>query len=323
MRTILGSVVVLAASTWVACGGGGGGTTGPGPVATPSTGLASGTSLQVVSGEGQAPVAEAMVTISGHVYTTDSSGRITLADATGFGSLVDVVADGFLDRQTVLRRDAGTQLVLWPRTSPTGLDEFFTQTIVYTSGDYDSPDLAAAPLRRLVQGASEVAVVVSEEILADDGGLQRHLDAVDEINFWLSGRVHYTVTSVTPTSGVVFQARIDTEDAGCQDRILGLFRASVNGRGEITGGDIIYCDPRVARQATVPHELGHSLGLRHSVGTRDLMTPYSTHYRSEVFSEREGLVIDLLFDRPAGNRFPDNDRDVAVASAGHFEIRCR
>lgn len=41
------------------------------------------------------------------------------------------------------------------------------------------------------------------------------------------------------------------------------------------------------------------------------------------FSPAEKLVLDLMYERRAGTRFPDNDRQAAATSAGRERIVCR
>ena len=52
------------------------------------------------------------------------------------------------------------------------------------------------------------------------------------------------------------------------------------------------------------------------------MSSRHSWYRLSSFSEREALAMRLLFDRPAGNRFPDTDRTVSSLSTGGRTIVC-
>lgn len=72
--------------------------------------------------------------------------------------------------------------------------------------------------------------------------------------------------------------------------------------------------------ALISHELGHTTGLNHSPDSRDLMYRFITGI--ERFSRAESLSLGMLFERPGGNRFQDNDRDVAAASSGRRTTVC-
>ena len=52
------------------------------------------------------------------------------------------------------------------------------------------------------------------------------------------------------------------------------------------------------------------------------MTPFFSRSRSTRFSAREGLVMNLLFERPAGNLFPDSDRSTSAAAIRPLKIVC-
>jgi len=100
--------------------------------------------------------------------------------------------------------------------------------------------------------------------------------------------------------------------------------AVVEGTGpEITGGAIYYGNLRVARVgAIVIHELGHHLGLNHSTEMTDVMGPPGS---AANFSARERLLISLMLQRRAGNRFPDDDAYLGAVSGSRWThlIDCR
>jgi hypothetical protein len=45
--------------------------------------------------------------------------------------------------------------------------------------------------------------------------------------------------------------------------------------------------------------------------------------RVERFTRAESLTLNMLFERPGGNRFQDNDRDATAAGSGTRTIVCR
>jgi hypothetical protein len=73
----------------------------------------------------------------------------------------------------------------------------------------------------------------------------------------------------------------------------------------------------------VTHELGHTLGLQHSPRDREVMFRFFGARRSTRFGSREALMLRLMLERRAGNRFPDNDRAIAASGeTGTVTIAC-
>jgi hypothetical protein len=321
----LGLAATCALTTAVACGGGSPSGASPVAQATPDTGLPVGALLEVVSGETSAPVAGARVTIGLRTYQSDGAGRFVLAEAAAYGTYVDVVAAGFLDRQTLLRRSASTRFVLWPDTTlSTSLgkrpfDQHYTASLVYTS----SAESVAGntPLRRLPRSATQAIVALSEELRLDDDANANHELAVNAINETLNGRFTYVLSPSRPSTGIIFEARVDASEATCANRAFAFAQVTTQG-GEITGGRIVYCGLRLATRAVVLHEIGHTAGLFHSVATEDVMYPYIHTYSAHQFRQAETLALSLLFERPGGNRFPDNDRGVTASGRQTTTIVC-
>jgi len=290
----------------------------------PPDSLASGTVLTVVSGEDDRPLAGVKAILAGREYTSNDGGQVTLAESVRFGSLVDLTATGFLSRQTTLRSSGGTLFLLWPQMTASGIDETFTAQVVYTESAATEPaSQGSAILRRLSEGTTQAFVVLSQQILQDDRAHQAHVAGVDAVNAWIGGCVRYVLAGAPVAGGVVFEARVDGARVDCNSARATFF-GRYNGRGEITGGEIVYCELETARTGTVTHELGHSVGLQHSfVRREEVMAPFYSRSRSAVFSAREGLVMSLLFERRAGNRFPDSDRSVVGAAVvSHHPIIC-
>lgn len=320
-----GLVLLLVTSASLACSGSSRSPQSPDPVGRPSDAIAAGTEFILVSGEDGRPVADAKVVLAGETYSPDGGGRIVISKGASYGSLLDVVAPGFLDRQTVLRRGGATRLVLWPRRTESGVDESYTAEIVYTVASTEAgAAFGQAPLRRIASNETQAVVAVSDEIRLDDYAHEAHADAVEELNSWLAGRLRYTLSPTSPGGGLVFEARVDPADDSCRARrVRAYFQGRSNGRGEIVGGSIVYCSLDIASSKTVVHELGHSLGLRHVYShSHDVMNPFYSYDKRSRFTDREGLMMNLLFERPAGNRYPDSDRDVTGASLGSFTILC-
>jgi len=322
MRPLCRRAVGLLAVAALACGGGGRRPNAPTPVASPSPrGVAAGSVVTVVRGDTGAPVEGATVTVAGRAYVADAAGTVRIADAAAPGALVDVTAPTVLDRQTEVRGPLGT-LVLWPRSSASGIDEAFTASIVYTSAISQGGPPGAEPLRRLPADTQLVVVVPSAEILADDAAHGFHALAASRLTAAARGAVAYALARERPAAGVVFEAHLRPSDATCTERVRGFARLSLRG-DQILGGELVYCFRDAARSATVVHEMGHTFGLRHSNDSRDLMFGTFVRGRRDDLSPREADIMGLMTQRPGGNRFPDSDRGVAVSSFREDVIVCR
>jgi hypothetical protein len=300
--------VVLCAS----CGGDSG--TGPSAGMSPP-GLAPGTVLTLVSGETGAPVTGANVTIGSQALASDGAGQGRLAADAPIGTTIDIVHPAYLDRQSTVRSGTGQRFTLWPKATSEGLSEHYTATIVYTStGDPPTPTGDSA-LTRLPRGATTVAVVPAPELLSDRAAMDAHSNGVAAITEATGGAVTYTLVPTRPASGVVVTTRVDPSDSRCVEGAIRAYtRATYQGL-ELQGAQIIFCSFGVSRSATIGHELGHTFGLRHSPDERDLMYYQFAQGRATTFGPRESLVMRLMLDRPAGNRYPDNDRSVSASAA--------
>jgi hypothetical protein len=322
----MGARGVAAASLLVlaSCGGGGGGST---PTTLPSSpsGLGASTLLTVISGETGAPVPGVAVTVGSQRLTTDSTGQVRVADGAGLGSLIDFVHPAYLDRQTTVRAGVA-QHTLWPRTSPSGMNEHYTATIVYTYASNDPPSATGStPLIRLARGTTQVVVVPSAEILADGAAMEAHYRAAQAATDATAGEVAYLLAPSRPAAGVVFTSVVDASISYCVQRTA---RAVMFGtyRGlELTGGNIVFCELAFARASTVTHEFGHTLGLQHSPEPSDVMGVPFSNSRMPTFGARESLAVRLTMQRSAGNRYPDNDRPQTAAASAPPErtVACR
>jgi hypothetical protein len=294
----------------------------PTPVASPATaGLAAGAVLSVVFGDSGAPLPQASVTIDGRSYVADAQGRVTITAAARPGALVDAGAPGFLDRQTTVRTRPLTTLALWPRASPSGIDENFTASIVYTSAGLEAGPVGVERLRRLPADTRQVVIVPSAEILDDDVSHDFHVAAVGRLTAAARGAVSYALARERPATGLVFDAQLRPTDPVCTQRVRAVTRLSLRA-DEILGGEIVYCSWDAARSATVVHEMGHTFGLRHSNDAREVMFGTFVRGRGDDYSPREADIMGLMMQRPGGNRFPDSDRDVAGLSVRETVIVC-
>lgn len=263
----------------------------------------------------------ARVTVAGRLYESDASGQVTLAEPAAWGSLVDVVSSGYLDRNTLVRRDGGTRFVLWPLLPQMGFDADYTAQLVYTAGTRDPPPQGSTPLRRIGPGSARAFVVVTPEIWADDAMRSAHESAVASISAANAGRIAYGVGTTRPTSGLIFEATVDPGDPFCEKNVRAFTQVSLAGN-DIVGGRVVYCEPDAAQSSTVTHELGHTFGLQHSLQWRELMAGLRQRGRSDDFGPREMLAMSLMLERSSGNRFPDSDRDIPASSRGTLTTVC-
>jgi hypothetical protein len=301
------------------------------PAAASATGTAaasaSNVSVTVVSGETGLPLAGARVIAAGGEHIADSAGNVTLPPGMSSFALVDLSATGFYDRQTTMGRlDAGGRFTMWPIESPTGMTQFFTAQVVYTWNDAAGPTLS---MGRWAAGISSVEVIM---LGPDDNPEYREMTphmvdmlrrGLSVVNDALAGRIVYgepTDGSDQPGNGRL-RVRFNPDSPSCVDRTVA--HVTYVEYPALRNVFVTFCGIETAsRLSTVVHELGHSLGLRHSAGEYDVMYPY-TSTRVETFSARERLALSLMLQRGPGNRFPDNDRSAGAANYGPFDILCR
>lgn len=274
----------------------------PSPTAAPSGPAV----LNLVSGETLTPVAGARVTVAGEAYTSDSSGRVFLQAAS---SDLDIEASDYLERRTLL---SGDRFTLWPRSSPTGLDEEGTARLVYGCDAPGCPG-GGGPLVRLPRGAA--VLVASPELLRD----ARAMEALEEGARLLTAATHGEVAvdvAAGPRAGAVpVFVKVDRRDAVILAQGAGaVTRREVSARSEIVRATVTFRSRELARRLPlVLHELGHVYGLSHSGRIGDIMWPGPEIYLRHDFSARERLTVALMLQRSPGNRLPDDDRAVHLA----------
>lgn len=270
--------------------------------------------VSIVSGETGAPVAGASVTVAGVALESDASGGVSVAAGTARDAEVSIVAPGFLDRRSTLgHAEEGSRFSLWPRESPTGLSEELTGFLVYTETRADAV-FAEDPLRRWSPEFGEIRVVLGAGFDPSMGrSIDNHTEAAARMNELSGGAVVYGSPEFGegeggPAPGTVL-ARIDADDPICENRVLALARWWCNGANETRRAELVYCTVfQTQRPNLVLHEFAHTLGLYHSPNRDDLMFAQDTAGR---FHPREILATRLMYQRRAGNRFPDDDRQAA------------
>lgn len=335
----LALVFILAAvglALYPGCGGDRGPST-PTPV-LPSQDIPAGTVLTVVSGETGRPVSGATVTVAGRSSIADAAGELRLAEPVPRGALLDIVSAGFLDRQTTMRSMASTRFSLWPKTSVTGLNEHTTAELAYTAASSCCPaqSLGTQPLRRVLPTIESFAVVLDERYRAI-GDVRAAIEHGASLASAASGgRVVFMPADTSAGWRIAVTSGPDPLN---RPNVAAFAERDLDGQGNITGGRVVfvmadYLSARFARQehqtlvTIVAHELGHMLGLGHSStpGVMSILDGRGTNYAffaaKHDFSSTEKLVLGLMYDRRAGTRFPDNDRQAAATSVRRDRIVC-
>lgn len=300
MRHALAAVVLVALS---ACGGGGGSPTTttppvPPPATPPISGWPAGTTLQLMNGETGQPVQGSVI-----VGGVSVPAGTPLASAAANGATVDVVMPGFLPRQTLVRTGE-TQLVLWPDSARLPAD--YTRALVYTVGVTNGVETLAV-MRRLPTRVRRVAMVLSPQLQNDAPTVEAHREAIEGLNgataplgltFQLGGSADFNVPGA-----------LDPSAATCADRSIRAFATVWLSNGEVTRAEVTYCGGGIAETpGTIAHEVGHAMGLRHSLDPNDMMFGKARSSRSTSLTSREILALSLMRARRPGTEWPDNDR---------------
>jgi hypothetical protein len=282
--------------------------------------LPAGTFIEAICGETHQPVPGASLAVGGRLYTTDTEGRVELAEDVSYGTSVDITAQGFLQRQTVLMLFR-TTFSLWPSTSPSGFDETITQELVYTDAVRCCPllggSLGTNALTRMRTGTrASVGLPESERGTAAYEAIR---EGIDLANAAIDGRVVFSLSG-TPQGDV--KISIDPTGVTPTGRpAAAYFRAAMEGDW-ITGGELVLTAPSFTMQGltrVTAHELGHCLGLEHTTMPGGLMTSVQ---QGRDFSPGELALLRLAYQRPAGNVYPDSDRHLLGTTSKSRSIIC-
>jgi hypothetical protein len=334
------STLLAVVALSVSCGGSPSNGAGPSPtppVTPPSTLRPEGTVLSVASLASLQPIGGATLTAAaGQQFPGDDTGRITLTSALDKSSVVTISAPNFLQRRTVLSNHV--VFTMWPRTDPaTNLTEEFTRDVVYDA------DCGRKPPRRMIRLAPavrQVYIAPAPDIMQQRerpqswamAAREAHEGAVAEMNRVLGpSGIRFDLVETRPVSGFVVPVTVGPTVYTCS--AADAFASySLNGRGEIIGGEITHCGLTTPENdgfgtanlpSVVLHEMGHLMGLSHSSDIGDAMftaacpSPTGSEFGlfRDTFSARERLVLPMMLQRNAGNAFPDNDAPGVPASS--------
>lgn len=291
-----------------------------GPSTTPSattTIVPASTVFTVVSGETGEPVAGAAVTVGGQTLETEGSGQVDAGDIS-IGVNVGVVAEGFLDRQTVYRGPTESRLVLWPETSDTGLTPEITRRLVYSGFGEDAVQGELSLSRFPVD---ETIVVLVDPEIPEDPRVDRIVeDSVDAMRAALHDRMTFTITRTRPSSGIVWHVRINPDSVSSEFIAITrwTFLGSERASAEISFRSL---PDFVENGRLLTNMLGTAFGLHDSDKPSDRMFFDWWRRQPNNFSPREGLIMRMMLERRAGNRWPDNDRSLGASSLRTTNVR--
>ncbi len=292
-------LILLVPLTLAACGGSSSSGPSPIPTSTPTpAGWPAGTSLAVTSGETGQPVT-AQVLVSGAPY---------LGGAVAAGAGVQITAAGFIERATVVRTGE-TALTLWPDNAR--LPRAYTKALVFTSSA--TSDIGSdSPMQRMPSRVRSVSLTLSAEVKADPEAVAVMQAAVAELSAAFGGRVAYSLDAASADFKI--SAKVDPADPLCANA-RGVSRLWVTA-GEITRAELVFCSQEYTHAAgTAIHELGHTAGLEHSEDRADVMYRSYSASRVPTFTDRERLVLALMWQRRPGTVWPDNDSGTTASGS--------
>jgi len=248
------------------------GPTPPGSGSGPQT-------VTVISGETQAPVANAAVRIGSQQGTTDSSGIVTFEDVAANAG-VSIEATSFISpRQTRLN---GSPLTLIPESLP-----FYE--LVYHSSD----GIGLGYLKRWEgEPGREVPFYLPPDMQAP-AVVRAHEEAFRTFNAAQNQIILRLTDQASAPCNAMFEPVATAVAHVHHDRTRGIYGCTIG-----------YSEESATRVNRITHELGHVYGLLH--GTIPGMMSITQNTGLD-FSPPEKAVMRLMLTRHSGNMPPDAD----------------
>jgi len=280
MRRLPSALPWASLALLVACGGGGPSATPtvPAAVATPAPAPVA-AAPEVRNGETGAPVANAVATPAQVVP----------------GAPVGVSAPGFLRRQQLFA--AGMPIFLWPQ------EEDYVRAIVYGGGEFGLIRWSSGFRVKPWPGTEDkIAVVVAEASRVSGLPITMTTTGTAEVEIVLDpaepALADLTALAVTFRSFSGFNIT--------RSRIVFRNLGEFLGNSRQNGG----------RTNTALHEMGHVLGLSHSISYHDVMSNENDRNPGLTYGPGETLALRMMYNyRAAGSAFPDRAPGVPIATA--------
>jgi hypothetical protein len=304
MRRILLNVLVLACAAMGGCGGGDAPTpTGATPPAVAPPAFPAGTVLYLLSGYDGTPVAGADVRVGTTAFRSDPSGRVVLSQGATPGVTLEVTAQDFLPRRTLLSRADDLAVFLWPaEVRRIGLDEDMTKFLLH---EWLGGSGGLSTMRRVGPATKEILLWPDDALREDSRAMTALATAVERLA--ATFELRFTVVDHQPAGGFVVVIHLGTLTTPCVS--CASYRTSNS--IEIIGGEVYIGAIGARNPGLWIHEIGHVLGLFHSPRNGLDVMAQSPPNQPPDFSDLELVTIRMMMRRPPGKLFPDDDTNVS------------